>query len=415
MITIPFIYFSFLSFFFYRKHKQIDLATILSLMFAVSGCFSVLIDICNLRTGDTERYEISWLPAFLYCFLLTLCIFPISAFPLSRNLRLNPIKNVKLLKGLSVIALFWFLAFLVLAKDDIMRVLLGDMGDIRKDLYAGIAGEHWMMRLSGPIRVIFACLNITFSCPWTLIFLGFYTIISNNISRTYSYFFFLSSLSGPFNGIIGADRSQVAYWIISLMLIYWLFKPHLPKSVKRRLNVLGLVVLGGLVLYLASMTISRFENDDNSGGPLGSLYVYLGQPYINFCYFFDNYELPFQHWGIVFPAISQFIFGIKAGGTLIQQQMSLLSGKFTGVFYTFIGHLMIGVGQITAAVLTFIYALLSTRILYKIKKRKAKGVDSVFLFFAISSVVALGLFGHYYAGVGNALGVFFMYLIIRLL
>ena len=404
MITIPFIYFSLLSLFCYHKHRQIDLATIISLMFAVSGFFSILVDVNNLRYDDTYSYEISLSSAIIYCFLLTICILPISKCFAVGHLQLKPIRNVSFLKFLSFIVLFWFISTTYLARNDIMRVLLGDMADIRSDLYAGISTNTWMFSLPAPIRFIYACLNFIFGCPWTLIFLGFYSLISPNIKRYHSYIFFLASLSGPFNGIIGADRSQVAYWMISMFLLFWLFKSCIPSQIKKKLSFYGLLILGALVLYLVAMTVSRFEGRDDTGGSLGSFYSYLGQPYINFCYFFDEYELPFKHWGILFPFTSQYIFGVKAGGTIIQQQMTLLSGKSTGVFYTFIGHIMIALGQTLSIVLTLLYSFISLILLRNLQFRRIIDVDHLYIIFSIISVVALGLFAYYYAGVGNALG-----------
>lgn len=413
MITIPFIYFSLLSLFCYHKHRQMDLATIISLMFAVSGFFSILLDANDLRYDDTYSYEISLFPAVIYCFLLTICILPISKCYVVDHIQLKPIRNVVFLKVISFVVLFWFISSTYMARNDIMHVLLGDMADIRHDLYAGISTSTWMSSLPAPIRFVYACLNFIFGCPWTLIFLGFYSLISPNIKKYHSYIFFLASLSGPLNGIIGADRSQVAYWMISIFLLFWMFKSYIPYKIKKKLYLYGLLILGALVLYLVAMTVSRFDGRDDTGGSLGSLYSYFGQPYINFCYFFDKYDLPFQHWGILFPFTSQYIFDVKAGGTVIQQQMTLLSGKSTGVFYTFIGHIMIALGQTLSIVITLLYSIVSSRLLRNLQFRRVFDVGHLYIHFAVISVVALGLFGYYYAGVGNALGVIIMYIIIK--
>ena len=413
MITIPFIYFSLLSLFCYHKHRQIDLATIISLMFAVSGFFSILVDVNNLRYDDTYSYEISGIPVIVYLFLLTICILPISKCYVLNKFQLKQIHNLNILKIISFIVLFWFVSSTFLARNDIMRVLFGDMADIRRDLYAGVSSNSWMSSLPGPIRFVYACLNFIFGCPWTLIFMGFYCLVSTKVKKYHSYIFFLASLSGPINGIIGADRSQVAYWMISLFLLYWMFKPHIPLKIRKRLYLYGLMIIGCLVIYLSLMTISRFGDRDARGGSWGSLISYFGQPFINFCYFFDEYNLPFQHWGILFPFISQYIFGIKAGGVVIQEQMSLLSGKFTGVFYTFMGHFIIALGQVWAVVIVLFYSSLSHIFFRKVQRLKVISINHVFLSYAMISVVGLGIFTYYYAVVGNALGVLLMYIIIK--
>ena len=231
----------------------------------------------------------------------------------------------------------------------------------------------------------------------------------------YSYYFFIASLSGPFNGILGADRSSSAYWIMSAVTLFFLFRKQLPFKVKRQISVIGIITLAGFVVYLAAMTISRFGEQDSSGGALGSLIAYLGQSYINFCYFFDRYELPFHHFGIVFPFTSEYIFGVPSGGTIIQEEMTFLSNKSTGVFYTFIGHMIIGVGQFWAMFFTLAYAFASYRTMGKINRRKDMDIMSLYLYFAFASVVLLGIFGHYYASATKTFSLVAMYFVMRIL
>jgi len=77
MIAVPFIYFSIISLVLYfRKGKRIDFSVIISAMFAVSGFFSILIDVFGLRNSDTANYSISFLASFSYCALITLCLLP---------------------------------------------------------------------------------------------------------------------------------------------------------------------------------------------------------------------------------------------------------------------------------------------------------------------------------------------------
>lgn len=59
MIYIPFIYFSCLALWTYTRRHVVDMATICSLMFAVSGFFSILVDADNLRYWDSVYYEIT--------------------------------------------------------------------------------------------------------------------------------------------------------------------------------------------------------------------------------------------------------------------------------------------------------------------------------------------------------------------
>lgn len=416
MTYIPFVYFGCLSIFLYQRHKQIDIATIVSLVFAVSGLFSVLIDINGYRSYDTYKYEISIVPAALYCILLTLCILPLAKCNIFNRIQIEPVRNVKLLKLLSVVSIIWFLLTVFFSWDRFLFILMsGDMAEIRGDLYKGIAEDSWMLSLPGPVRFVFALINMLFGCPWVLIFLGFYSMIGNRVPLLYSYFFLIASLSGPYNGILGVDRSSSAYWIMSAVTLFVLFRNQLPSKVKKQLSVLGLVALVGVIAYLAAMTIARFGERDSNGGALGSLISYFGQSYINFCYFFDEYDLPYHHFGIVFPFTSQYIFGVPSGGVNIQQEMTWLSHKETGVFYTFIGQMIIGIGQFWAIIMTLVYSFFSFKTLGNINRRKKIDIMSLYLYFAFASVVLLGIFGHYYAGPAKSFSLVAMYFVMRIL
>lgn len=416
MTYIPFVYFGCLSIFLYQRHKQIDIATIVSLVFAVSGLFSVLIDINGYRSYDTYKYEISIVPAALYCILLTLCILPLAKCNIFNRIQIEPVRNVKLLKLLSVVSIIWFLLTVFFSWDRFLFILMsGDMAEIRGDLYKGIAEDSWMLSLPGPVRFVFTLINMLFGCPWVLIFLGFYSMIGNRVPLLYSYFFLIASLSGPYNGILGVDRSSSAYWIMSAVTLFVLFRNQLPSKVKKQLSVLGLVALVGVIAYLAAMTIARFGERDSNGGALGSLISYFGQSYINFCYFFDEYDLPYHHFGIVFPFTSEYIFGVPSGGVTIQKEMTFLSHKATGVFYTFIGQMIIGIGQFWAIIMTLVYSFFSFKTLGNINRRKKIDIMSLYLYFAFASVVLLGIFGHYYAGPAKSFSLVAMYFVMRIL
>lgn len=416
MTYIPLVYFSCLSVFIYQRHKQIDIASIVSLIFAVSGLFSVLIDINGYRSYDTSNYEISIVPAALYCILLTLCILPLSKCNISSRIQVEPVRNVKLIKLLSVVSIIWLLLTVFFSWDRFLFILMsGDMAEIRGDLYKGITEDSWMLSLPGPVRFTFTLLNLLFGCPWILIFLGFYSMIGNRVPLLYSYFFLIASLSGPYNGILGVDRSSSAYWIMSAVTLFVLFRNQLPSSIKKQLSVLGLVAFVGVISYLAAMTIARFGERDSSDGALGSLISYFGQSYINFCYFFDEYDLPYHHFGIVFPFTSQYIFGVPSGGVTIQEEMTWLSHKATGVFYTFIGQMIIGIGQFWAIIMTMAYSFFSFKTLGNINRKNEVDIMSLYLYFAFASVVLLGIFGHYYASPSKTFSLVAMYFVMRIL
>ena len=153
-------------------------------------------------------------------------------------------------------------------------------------------------------------------------------------------------------------------------------------------------------LYIANLTTARFDDYDSVAGLSGSfsgVLVYLGQSYINFCYFFDTFTPPYHTLAIIFPSFFYFVLGDDlVGGTVLQAHWDLLTGYSTGVFYTFMGHIMIFAGFFVLVVFCVLYSTISNSIL---KRNVLKGgtLHSLFMYQALASVMALGLFGHYYA------------------
>ena len=103
MQAIPFIYFSLLALFLYRKRKRIDLSIYIVFLYAVTGFFSIFV-------RGIPTYSISLVSAISYCLLHTLCIYPIIKFADTRVYETGKFKNEKLLKFIAWLA---FISFLV--------------------------------------------------------------------------------------------------------------------------------------------------------------------------------------------------------------------------------------------------------------------------------------------------------------
>ena len=417
MIYIPAIYFSFLSLLLYRRNKNLDIATFISITFAISGFFSILVDVFELRYGDTVDYQITPIAAAFYCGLLTMCIIPFAVNSNVKIAQIRPIRNVRVLKGIAWMSLVWFLASLLFGWDSVIRVLTGDMNEMRVAVSQETAESYdWMLRLPTPVRFVITVFNMVFGCTWTLIFLAFFSRYVQKLGSKYFYIFIAASLSGPFMGIVIADRSKTAYWILALIGMYLLFSPMMDKAEKKDFKKFGVIIVAMLSSYLAAVTISRFGWRDagtDIGGTEGGIVSYLGQVYINFCYFFDEYEPPFNHLGIIFPFTSQYIFGVPSGGTVIQEQMNLLTNHQTNVFYTFIGQIIIGAGKTVAIAFCLVYVFFCAVLLPKITKKNRIRLHELYLYFALVSVLLLGVFVHYYTSSLLTCSLVVMYLLIR--
>ena len=109
MNAIPFVYFSLISLLLYKKRKKFDIAIIIAMIFAVSGFFSILIDIFHLRYREAIGYQFSVGASFAYCALLTMCLLPFAVNThLSAN-NLKPLRKGHMLKTFAWIAIIWFI------------------------------------------------------------------------------------------------------------------------------------------------------------------------------------------------------------------------------------------------------------------------------------------------------------------
>ena len=97
MIAIPFIYFTVLAYHYYRKAHQVNLAVYIAAIYAVSGLFSILMDLFKLRGLDTVHYQLSLLPTIVYCLSITMIILPVGAFAKYYSGRIQPLDGLRVL------------------------------------------------------------------------------------------------------------------------------------------------------------------------------------------------------------------------------------------------------------------------------------------------------------------------------
>lgn len=415
-ISLPFAFFLV---YFLKRNKgfqYFDIAQFIILMFGVSSVFSIIMYLLDMMSSDTYGYVISPVAALSYVVLLFLCIRPFARHSHNKIIKLEPLRKPSIIHFIAIIALVWFIVSIFLIRDSVLFVLKGDMGDIRQSIYQDQGPESYLASFPNGIRQILVSLNIAFSCPWVSIFLAFFLRFVQKSPVRYSIFFILTSLFSPIQGMAGADRSTSAYWMIAIGAMYIFFRPYMNNDERKKLIRIILCVITVLVLYLAAMTISRFGTETNSSGlsdSQSSLIGYFGQPYINFCYFFDNYQPPFPNLGILFPTTMHLLLGLDVGGTIIQEEMTLLTGIQTGVFYTFMGQIMVGTGKTITIVFTLLYAVLCSIVVPIISKKGVMTADKAFLYIALCSIVLFGLFVHYYASMGYMASVILWYFVLR--
>jgi len=280
----------------------------------------------------------------------------------------------------------------------LVAIFTGDMGSMRIDLYRGSAETiSWTDMLPPALRYPFTILNYTFGASWIMMFLGFYCIFIQKLPFKYFIFFLLASIIGPLGGILGLDRSKVAYWIIALIGCYIFFRPYIEEKVRRKYVIFMVSLVGLLAIYLILMTESRFSEASNDvlSGSQVSVISYLGQSFVNFCFFLDEFEAPFLNPGVIMPFTFNSLLHGYVSVVEWQYHLSMVSHREIGVFYTFLGQIKIAMGTI-AMWLYAIFVFLTPNLILGNGNKRAKTLYNSFIYFLFASIPMLGLFVYYY-------------------
>ena len=416
MTSVPFFYFTLLSIFIYRKNKQVDIALFMTLIFAVSGGFTILMDSYDLIEPKIYN-SITLYTTLSYCTLLTLVIIPFIINSNTQIPQLLPIRNNSLLKTLAILSIVWFGIMVLFSYNKIISILTGDMGELRRDVYLGVYDTtSWAKSIPRPIALLMLPFNFIFANPWVLIFLGFYGRCIQKLPTKYFFYFIIASMSGPWVGVLGIDRSTVTYWLIALVANYLFFKKFFDSGQKKRINILMLILLSIAVFYLVLITVSRFSSGDFSDldDSNNSFVEYIGQPFPFFCYFFGDYSSSWKTLGLIFPFTSKYFLGGPSSGIEIQMYIEKITGVTAGVFNTFIGQISMSAGSFIAVLFCVILFIVSTVSLKRISKRSIS-MRTSYLYLLFSSVVFLGLFGYYYSTPARTFSVVAFLVIINLL
>jgi len=396
MIYIPFIYFSGIAYLAYKRNHRFDIATLIACIYAISGLFSILM----MSDGQIEPKVMNCIDpisTFVYCFLLSFVLFPFINNSNSLVNEIRPLRNEKLLKILAWAAFIWFLILVVFSFSQFKTVITGDMGEMRSEIYNGTFENKWFTNLPRIIQLVLLPFNMLFGCPWILAFFAFFSRYIQKLPIKYFLFFFLASISGPWNGILGVDRSAMTYWVIAVFALYLFFLRFMSREQKKGMNLFLMltVVLAGL--YLVVITVSRFSagNFDDLERSNSSVHAYLGQVFPNFCYFLEDFSCPWKTLGIIFPFINQYVFGGITGAVSIQQHIESLTHIDTGLFYSFIGQIVIAAGIPVAVLYCIFINRLSSFFLRPFHNHRITCLTA-FYFMLFSSVMFLGVFLGYY-------------------
>lgn len=383
MLYIPFCYFSALFIFIFRRHR-IDASAYITLLFVITSFLSIIM---NSNGYYVNPKYITILPTFLYCFLITLLIAPIYRYNTSSIIIIKSRSSLFIKYTSNLFFCCSILLAIFYAPDYIKNFALGEFASQKNLIF-----EEGLQLTQYPvfIEILLYSARIIFA-PFSLfmIFVFFQSIIETN---KFNFKALIGSFAAILIGILNIDRSKIFFWIILFGLssvIYW---PFLSQRHRNKIKMIFMVFVSIFSLYIAVVTISRYGESDS--GAFGSIINYAGQPFLNFCYFFNEFHNPD---GItlkyLFPATHYYIIGDYDSSIALQQEMTERTGIFTGVFYTVLGDFLVSDGLFGPFLIVGVYLVLSGIVL---KRNKVVSFEQLLLAFFLMLVPTLGTITYYY-------------------
>lgn len=393
MIAIPFIYFSILLLFILKTKKTFDISAYIVSLYVLISFFSIIIDMNGLRSQDTVGYEISIIPAFLYCLLLTLTIWPFYKFN-SKDVISITLNKPRLFNTIVYLFFASFILIVFSSIGSVIQILNGDANELRMALYKGESMPDVPNSggIFGPFLII---ANVLGGFSILMLLFYFYSISFLNKTKLFNTVTLLSSMTIIIIGILGIDRSKTVYWMLTFGLMLILFWPHLSKQQRKKIFKLSSLLLGIGIAYFLSITLSRFGERET--GAEGGIISYAGQSFINFCFFFDMVEYREFSLQRIFPLFYKLFIdnGIEGSGAL-NEDISFKTGKFAGIFSTFIGDIMIASGKIATILFCLFFNLVANKAL-KWKNKKHINFYQILVLFCLITFPLLGPFVYFYA------------------
>ena len=229
-------------------------------------------------------------------------------------------------------------------------------------------------------------LDILNPLSFSILIVFFYLYTFTNAKKKNLLILFFASLSAPYYGIISGGRTQMIYWLLSLGFNISLFYKYLDRSRRKKLTIYISIIVGVIFLYLATATIARFANSD--WGTENSLLIYIGQPYLNFCYFVENYppvdDISLQR---IFPLTDSFFNG-NFNLDNYRDYVYARSGMDIGIFYTFLGDFLVDIG--TKGI--YIYSILYFIVTLNVCRRKTLNLSSLLVLGILFLIPLQGIF-----------------------
>lgn len=393
MHFIPLIYFASLTYYFWQRNHVFDIAVYMTLLFTITSFCCVIMVEGGYMEGsgvlcDGYAPDISIFATITYCAFVTMTIAPFALIRPEKIKRIENAHRIVLYVLTGIITLQGFLmAYVVMGS--ISGLLDGDFNYIKEAGYAGDMSpfEVKLATMHVAIKIFLLPASLTlFALP-----LFFYFTCIEKRSLWLTSPLLLVSVGPVLRGMVSADRTEIIYYGLMFFFCLILFQKHLEKRVKYFFGILSVPVMIIGTVYIVAVSISRFEEREE--GASGSMLEYAGQPFLNYCYFYENHNSDLYYIEREIPITSWIVFNSQYADT--KTERTAREGFFVGVFASHVGSWLLDVGVIGAFVLSFLFALISLIVIGRFN-REVYDISDVLMLFCLVTIPIFGIFYYRY-------------------
>lgn len=396
MPFIPFIFFTALTLYWWRKHEGFDICVYMSSLYAfISFCCLFLVYGNLLGEGgilfDEMDIELRLIPTVLFCLLIALGMLPFSLL-YSKDLKRITVSMPWALDLVSWLLIAVSLLNFYLVADSTLDILQGDFDAVRQAHYEGVLTPAQIKAESMPVFLKYLYyLNMSTILSLPLFF--YYNCFEKEKPWWFKALLFFSSLSIPLAGIQAADRTEFTFYAMMLIFCLIFFRKFFSKTFKRILAGIGIPFVALILVYVTSVSIARFEDRGENGAATSAL-QYAGQGYLNFCFFWEKAKFDEIATEREFPLINHVLLKVDSNPERRGERAGK-QGFHISVFATFIGDVLLDLSPIGVIIWTIFFFMVCMLVMKRPHREEISAGEAVSIF-VLASIPIFGVFYYKY-------------------
>jgi len=391
MVAIPFIYFTLLTAYWWKKHQCFDLCVFMSILYAVTSFLAICIVVFDILDAggilfDAWDLELNILPTVVYCAVLTIGMLPFSMiYKKELETISTPNPRVMLIFSCFLIGVS-FLNFYLVA-DSTLDILQGDLAAVRDAHMEGLESPAQLKAETMPFIIKFIYYfnySTILAVP-----LFFYYLCFEKRPWWFKALLLFASLSMPIAGVQSVDRTEPVFYGMMFLSCLILFYKHLSIKTKRIIYIITIPLSLILLIYVTAVSEARFG--EREGGATTGAVQYAGQGYLNFCFFWENGKRDIIAAEREFPLLHHYLLHIDNNDERRNERTGQ-QGFWMSVFATYLGDVLLDLSPIGMFIWLLFFFIITTVII----KRPHRTSMSLGEFLAIFVLSAIPIFGVFY-------------------